>query len=695
MKKILIFTTIYICLLTSSLFPQGSSTSIPPMVLDVGNIHLKMDKKMGNGGLQTQFSWLLADDNAANNEIFYWPRDEWQSNMLYQIFNPICLDENGIIDENGIKKPMVARGNYFTNYGLTDWALETRRYRPPKVIVDGYNLTSPCNWKIDPNLKSDIKIEFEDVLPQFGIRSHIEIYGFSNPYLSDFFIWKATHKFTGEITTPDDTINYSTRLPDQTIKFWWPIEFSFGPSKAGDKITTGEFGHEGLDDLDSWFKNKSDLVTDGTRDSLYIAYYWDADNERAIQYSHNPSLTDDTGDPGITNGHLYSTQIPGYALLYADKSSLEKVDDPQQPYSLPHASIVEDLWARRDTFLRLTYRGDDNKGRFPLDIITEGFYTTPQKGPMRFITVGPYELTKNTAQDRYDSLTFVYAIGVGSIGWEAADSVGKLWFNGQITNEEKNAWVRKGKDSLWQAIDRAYWSWNRLSKNQTIPSPPPPPDLEVTSDSTAIRIKWSYPDSSYFRDAETGIDDWYAWRVYRKKGRMMTNDPEDNDSGERWQKIFETTNRNIQSFIDNDAKYGNTYSYAVTAIDDGSQNSSGLFTGYKFESSRFTNMTRVTASVLTGVKGNNASEYKFSLEQNFPNPFNPSTKINYQIPQTGFVTLKVYDLLGREVTMLVNEEKAAGNYEVNFNADKLSSGVYFYKLQTGNYIETRKMVLLR
>lgn len=86
---------------------------------------------------------------------------------------------------------------------------------------------------------------------------------------------------------------------------------------------------------------------------------------------------------------------------------------------------------------------------------------------------------------------------------------------------------------------------------------------------------------------------------------------------------------------------------------------------------------------------------KFSLEQNYPNPFNPNTMINFAIPQKGFVQLKVYDILGKEVAVLVNEEKNIGNYEINFDASYLSSGVYFYKMQVGYFAETRKMVLLR
>jgi hypothetical protein len=85
----------------------------------------------------------------------------------------------------------------------------------------------------------------------------------------------------------------------------------------------------------------------------------------------------------------------------------------------------------------------------------------------------------------------------------------------------------------------------------------------------------------------------------------------------------------------------------------------------------------------------------FSLEQNYPNPFNPSTNIQYTISSNQFVKLKVYDLLGREVATLVNEEKSAGSYKVEFDASHLSSGIYFYKLNSGSFTETKKMILLR
>lgn len=109
-------------------------------------------------------------------------------------------------------------------------------------------------------------------------------------------------------------------------------------------------------------------------------------------------------------------------------------------------------------------------------------------------------------------------------------------------------------------------------------------------------------------------------------------------------------------------------------------------------------------TVLVDVNDNSpATPLKFQLLQNFPNPFNPATTIKYSIPfeingnksSRQFVTLKIHDILGREITTLVNEEKSPGNYEITFNARGLPSGVYFYSLKTGNRSEVKKMLLLK
>ncbi|MCW8813766.1 MAG: SMP-30/gluconolactonase/LRE family protein [Chlorobium sp.] len=85
----------------------------------------------------------------------------------------------------------------------------------------------------------------------------------------------------------------------------------------------------------------------------------------------------------------------------------------------------------------------------------------------------------------------------------------------------------------------------------------------------------------------------------------------------------------------------------------------------------------------------------FSLSQNYPNPFNPATTIKYQIPELSFVTIKVYDVIGNEIETLVNEEKPEGTYEITWNAERLSSGVYFYQLSTEKFADAKKMIILK
>jgi hypothetical protein len=92
---------------------------------------------------------------------------------------------------------------------------------------------------------------------------------------------------------------------------------------------------------------------------------------------------------------------------------------------------------------------------------------------------------------------------------------------------------------------------------------------------------------------------------------------------------------------------------------------------------------------------NNEVPDNYFLSQNFPNPFNPSTSIKFGITKSSFVKLSVYDLLGRELSVLVNEQKTPGNYIVDFNASELTSGIYYYRIETENFTATKKMVLLK
>jgi hypothetical protein len=103
----------------------------------------------------------------------------------------------------------------------------------------------------------------------------------------------------------------------------------------------------------------------------------------------------------------------------------------------------------------------------------------------------------------------------------------------------------------------------------------------------------------------------------------------------------------------------------------------------------------VTTGVLVGVKQLDALPANYSLSQNYPNPFNPTTNIKYSLSKESQVSLKVFDMIGREVETLVNQNQKAGSFEVNFNASKLASGVYIYRLQAGDYTQSMKMMLIK
>ena len=102
-----------------------------------------------------------------------------------------------------------------------------------------------------------------------------------------------------------------------------------------------------------------------------------------------------------------------------------------------------------------------------------------------------------------------------------------------------------------------------------------------------------------------------------------------------------------------------------------------------------------TAAIVTGDIEAETIPTEFALYQNYPNPFNPGTVIKYEVPENSFVSLKVFDLLGKELVTLVNEEKSAGSYDVKFNAGQFASGFYIYTINAGDFTSTKKMLLMK
>src|SRR5206468_5506902 len=103
----------------------------------------------------------------------------------------------------------------------------------------------------------------------------------------------------------------------------------------------------------------------------------------------------------------------------------------------------------------------------------------------------------------------------------------------------------------------------------------------------------------------------------------------------------------------------------------------------------------IRLDVLTGISSRNELPTVFKLYNNYPNPFNPETNIKYDVPVNSFVKLVIFDVLGKEITRLVNEQKSPGRYDIVWNASNYASGPYFYKIEAGDFVEMKKMILVK
>ncbi len=157
--------------------------------------------------------------------------------------------------------------------------------------------------------------------------------------------------------------------------------------------------------------------------------------------------------------------------------------------------------------------------------------------------------------------------------------------------------------------------------------------------------------------------------------------------------VYDSTIQTASWYLD-----GNLVGSQVFALAHGNDknvSTSNFGMGFVFKGI-FDDLKIYSLSNVTGVDDEDGSTpVEFKLNQNYPNPFNPSTIIKYAIGSRQYATLKVYDVLGNEIATLVNEEKPAGTYEVKFDASNLSSGIYYYQLKAGSFIQTKKMLLVK
>ncbi|MFZ4620755.1 MAG: T9SS type A sorting domain-containing protein [Bacteroidota bacterium] len=428
---------------------------------------------------------------------------------------------------------------------------------------------------------------------------------------------------------------------------------------------------DGLDPANTFFPGNKD-------NDIRAVYGWHGRYPSFTQYDNiGAPVFQGYLDKSDSSGRLGAPQFVGVAVLHADKSAKDTSDDRAQPstiayedsdgpyfgmntavdsaaMALRYAMMTKGRAAKRHADL-VGANGDPSFG-------TSGGYSAS-------LGFGPYTIGAG------DSVKIILAEAAAGINEETAFETGKKFKSGEITAEQKNAVVYTGRDSLFQTFRRALANYQ---SGYNIPLPPAPPkEFAVSLLENKIHLQWKVISED---DARLS-----GFEIYREEGNYFSK-PE---------KIF-SCDKSVRSWTDSTGKKGVQYFYYISSVGRSEDNTGiGQTPPGALRSSRYYTQTSYPVSMLTMIVDPTDTPRSYRLQQNYPNPFNPATTIVYQLPVSGNVTLKVFDVIGREVLVLVNDVRSAGVYSAMVDGSKLTSGVYFYRIESGNFRQTKKMILLK
>jgi len=614
---------------------------------------------------------------------------QWNAIASYQDIQAskgIWIGATNFTDQNGSFFPhkVVHVGPRVTGVGefLPQEFKMVGQFIPPVVYVNGY--ISSDKWvtidEIDPTLFAD-RVLINRVNTQLGVTMTRRIFQFSQSFNDNYIISEYTFKNTGNVDG-DPVIE----LPSTTLDglyFYYLFRFAVCANVRNVIGNSTSWG------INSMLDTRGDGVMSDPPDENFRAQYmwhgklpsfWSYDNIGGPIW--HPALW---VDPEDTVGRLGASQFAGVVTLHADISATNNSDDISQPKTTSWEGSDEPLTSGNDPFnipkMTQEYTSWMTRGhkspRHAFAVEPSGLpgflqpTNDPALGTPGGFTItngyGPYTLAPG------DSVTIVFAEAVSGINRELATSTGIQYKQGQINALQKNTIVFQSRDSLFQTFRNAITNYE---SGYTIPQPPKPPlTFNVNSDSIRVILNWTIDE----------LNPPENFRVYRSSGRRY-NTP----------LLIAQLSSTTRSFIDTILQANTDYYYYLACVGPYQQGGPTTPPG-RLESSRFYTQTYnpVNVSIGTSVDDGINAINTYSLSQNYPNPFNPSTKIKYSIPETGYVKLKVFDILGNEVATLVNEEKAPGNYTAVLNASSFASGVYIYRLQAGSFMKTRKMILVK
>lgn len=592
--------------------------------------------------------------------------------------------------------------------GRTVYDKEIRRWRPPIVSVDNVIISMAYYGEIDHNLTADIVTE-ENEDGRVGLIRRV--YSFSNRNHDDYVIHDVTLRFMGDTNqiTGQDVPKQSTRIAWTEVLKISPMQLAMERGRFSSNVMKDAVNHDnGWATYDTYveYMGKPLLINNKPRNDLYVSYhYYTTDSRYVVPKGYSvediSKPYDSMGWPDIyyahpnRKGYLSAVNYTGCATLYADKATDDPTDDPNLPNNVAYTCVQEewgDYWIMTGGYWNATTSGDIKlKAWWEEANADESIFPDGYGNWLPFQSYGPYTITIDSLKPEFDDVRAVYAIGSGMIDEELCYSEGLKWYNWywdlevpddqKLNDAGKNALVATGKDSLFQAMDRAYLAF---SNGYDVPDPPPAPDVYLVGGPGQNEISWEYPDENMFKDPDTGQDDFYKWRLYRKLGSYWVYDNADLSVYQKYELIGEF-DKNTTSHIDGDIIKGADYRYCVTGVDDGSANNNGIFPGQKLEGSYYAN--RNTMAVASREPGLDVSDQVLIV----PNPYSKSTGLTNELNWPGapddlhfvnlpkYCTIKVYTATGELIKTLEHTDGSANETWRKLRTDSNQfpvSGVY-------------------
>ena len=645
-------------------------------------------KWLNVGSLQNWYGWRgseveVTGPTQGQQDGMQWPAI--YENQDVQAWKSLWIGTKDFVDNENVYyhskvvhvgPRVVGDGEFFPQ----DLKLKSKFAEPIVMVNDVLSVRKNVSEidEVDETMIPDRAIE-NIASTQIGLTVKRNVFQFSNQFNDNYIVSDYIFKNTGDTdANPSSIERKDSTLKDVYIFLSYRLGFI--------KETRYEIGNPTGWGMNTTFDTRGDgLKLEPPGEEFRAQFAWHGKYPPFVDYENlgaplwKKALYISESD---TIGRLGAPHFAGILTLHVDKSSTDKTDDINQPATtkvfeadgpLQSQNDSHNIAKMNDEYLFMT-SGHEVRH---LDKIGETNPVQPTKDPASGAMggycagngFGPFTINYG------DSVHIVLVEAVNGISREKAIEVGKQY---KIDRDalKKNTELFKGKDSLFQTFKRAKYNFeNNWTKAF---SPKPPSSFNVQGATGKIEMEWTmYKDN----DAEVT-----GFQIFRSEGRYDTTCS-----------LIADLPASARNYSDSLVSGGQKYFYYIVSLGkELSENAELGIPAGKLVSGRFYTQTYEPVSVApSGVEPQNGVIFEYSLAQNYPNPFNPATTIQYSLKESGNVELLVYNTLGQKVLSLVNEQQNMGSHSVKFDASHLASGIYIYRIKANNFINSKKLLLLK